>query len=179
MYLVNLETKESIKVAQYKAGNGWVSIPGAFLKLEAHFEIEKLRDGEIAYPVELGATDWVVSYAQPSTYGLQMVPHTPEYVAQVTKARTTLPALQVNSDAGRVCAEVYQLLGSLMQISHMIPNYDQWMDNLANARIVHEGLLPIELPLTGKCVECGGFEYDLPLGVHPALPEVKEDEDAT
>jgi hypothetical protein len=45
---------------------------------------------------------------------------------------------QAPGEAVAVCAQAYQLIGEL---SHLMPNADQWLDNLWHARLVHKDLI--------------------------------------
>lgn len=56
--------------------------------------------------------------------------------------RTLVPVLYdaPPTDAEEVCAEAYQMVGQFM---YLIPNADQWLDNLAQGRLVHKDLLPV------------------------------------
>lgn len=45
-----------------------------------------------------------------------------------------------------VCAEVYQLLGSIIyHYPDLIPNVEKWLDNLSQNKIVHKNLLPVDI----------------------------------
>jgi excisionase family DNA binding protein len=62
--------------------------------------------------------------------------------APAPPVKTLVPSLYEApaSEAEDVCAEAYQLVGHFMRV---IPNATQWLDNLAQGRLVHEGLLPV------------------------------------
>ena len=45
-------------------------------------------------------------------------------------------------DAEQVCAEAYQLVGSL---GDKVPDAEKWLDNLAAFKLVHKDLLPLDL----------------------------------
>ena len=49
----------------------------------------------------------------------------------------------IEPPAGMVCGEVYQLLGAIVfDYPQMVPNAEKWLDNLSQARLVHDDLLP-------------------------------------
>lgn len=59
---------------------------------------------------------------------------------------------QMDKDADEkaiaVCAEAYQLVGSISAVMpDLIPNVEKWMDNLAAAEVKHKDLLPFELDI--------------------------------
>lgn len=50
------------------------------------------------------------------------------------------------SEAATVCYQAYQLVGQLVDL---IPDADKWLDNLSEARLVHDGLLPVVVDVEG------------------------------
>jgi hypothetical protein len=49
-------------------------------------------------------------------------------------------------EAEIVCGETYQLIGAIVaECPGLIPNAEKWLDNLAEGKLVHKGLLPVEL----------------------------------
>ena len=57
--------------------------------------------------------------------------------------RTLVPKCYGDDDENEmeaVCQQAYQLIGALGDI---VPNLTKWLDNLAEGRLVHKGLLPV------------------------------------
>ena len=58
--------------------------------------------------------------------------------------RSLLDAALEQNSAQKVCYETYQLIGQFVG-ENRIPRIDHWLDNLAEARLVHTDLLPVRL----------------------------------